>query len=114
MTRTSLCILAAASLALAPLYAGAAAPVTPPAAQVASGEAVADADLEHRLGAELVIETTLNTVRRGVLVKYTNPALTLRLGPDHGSIQLSVPRETIRSVRVLDAAPQPAAQPEGK
>ena len=73
------------------------------------GEPVAYDALEHHVGDEIAIETTLNTVRRGKLVKYTNPTLTIRLGPEHGSIDLSVPRETIRSIRVLPAAP---AQPE--
>lgn len=71
--------------------------------------------LEHHVGDELVIETTLNTVRRGKLVKYTNPTLTLQLGPEHGSIELSVPRETVRSIRVLPATAAPSdanAQPK--
>jgi lactate dehydrogenase-like 2-hydroxyacid dehydrogenase len=75
----------------------------------AGGEAVAYDALEHHVGDVLVIETTLNTVRRGKLVRYTNPTLTIELGPEQGSIELSVPRETIRNVRVLPAA---AAQPE--
>lgn len=69
--------------------------------------------LEHHVGDELVIETTLNTVRRGKLIKYTNPALIVQLGPEHGAIELTVPRETVRSIRVLPgtpAEPDPGAQ----
>jgi hypothetical protein len=73
------------------------------------GEPVAYDALEHHVGDEIAIETTFNTVRRGKLVKYTNPTLTIQLGPEHGSIELSVPRETIRSISVLPAAP---ARPE--
>ncbi|GAA0703999.1 hypothetical protein [Dokdonella soli] len=80
------------------------------------GEAVAYEALEHHIGAEIAVETTLNTVRRGKLVKYTNPALTLQLGPEAGSIELSVPRETVRSIRLLPstvpAQPEPGAKPE--
>ena len=86
----------------------AAPPAKAPVAQ-GGGEAVAYAELEHRVGATLVVETIHNTVRRGQLVKYTNVGLTLKLGPDHGSIELSVPRDSIRSLRVLDAAPAPEA-----
>lgn len=97
------------ALALAaPIPSMAVAPPADAAPQQSVGEAVAYADLEHRVGDTLLIETIHNTVRRGVLVKYTNPGLTLQLGPEHGAIELSVPRETIRSVRVLDAAPDQA------
>lgn len=67
------------------------------------GHVVDYTELENHVGAEVVIETTLGTVRRGTLVKYTNPGLTLQLGPEHGSIDLSVPRETVRSASVMDA-----------
>ncbi|MBN8728632.1 MAG: hypothetical protein J0H15_13150 [Xanthomonadales bacterium] len=103
MPRNVLFSLVAAVAFAIPAAALAAPPAKAPAPQVA-GEAVAYAELEHRVGATLVIETTHNTVRRGVLVKYTNVGLTIELGPDHGSIELSVPRDTIRSVRVLGAA----------
>lgn len=73
--------------------------VVPPVGAPAAYDA-----LEHHVGDELVIETTLNTVRRGKLIKYTNPALVLQLGLEHGSIELTVPRETVRSIRVLPAA----------
>ena len=77
---------------------------------------VAYESLEQQVGAEIAIETTLNTIRRGTLVKYTNPTLTLQLGPEHGSIDLSVPRETIRSIRLLSPAPAapstPGVQPD--
>lgn len=61
--------------------------------------------LEQRVGDQVIVETTMNTVRRGTLVKYTNPTLTLELGPESGNITLSVPRETIRSLRVIPAEP---------
>jgi hypothetical protein len=77
------------------------------------GEAVAYEALEHHVGAQILVETTLNTVRRGTLVKYTNPALTLRLGEEHGSIDLTVPRDTVRGVRVLSPAPPTQAEPAG-
>jgi len=53
------------------------------------------------------VETTLDTVRRGKLVRYTNPGLTLQLGPEDGSIELEIPHETVRNVSVVasDAAP---------
>ena len=59
------------------------------------------AELEHHVGDTIVVETTLDTVRRGKLVKYTNPGLTLQLGPENGSIELDIPRETVRNVSVV-------------
>ena len=61
------------------------------------------------VGEDVTVETTLGTLRHGTLVKYTNPALTLQLGPEHGSIELTVPRDTVRNVSGSTAPP--AAQP---
>ncbi len=69
-------------------------------------------DLESNIGADLSIETTFNTVRRGTLVKYTNPGLIIRLGPEAGSIELDVPAETIRRVSIVTQAPQTAKPPQ--
>jgi hypothetical protein len=72
-------------------------------------------ELEHHIGAELAIETTFNTIRHGVLTKYTNPGLKILLGPEAGSIELDVPAETIRSVSIVTPATPatPAAPPQG-
>jgi len=77
------------------------------------GEVVQYPDLETRIGSEVVIETTLKTVRRGKLIKYTQPVLTIQLGPESGSIELSVPRETIKTITVVAPTP-PADTNEGK
>ena len=101
-------VLAGAVCALAPLaFVASAAPAAKKAADVPvvpTGTPIEYSELEHRIGDHLIVETTLDTVRRGTLVKYTNPTLTLQLGPEHGSIELSVPRETIRSLRIIPAA----------
>ncbi|MEO7757699.1 MAG: hypothetical protein ABIS07_14060 [Dokdonella sp.] len=73
---------------------------------------IAYKELESHIGAELSIETTLNTVRRGTLVRYTNPGLTIQLGPEAGSIALEVPAETIRRVSIVAPAPQTATPPQ--
>ncbi|HEY6942098.1 hypothetical protein [Dokdonella sp.] len=88
------------------------------------GRLVEYAELEQRVGSEVVVETTLHTVRRGTLTKWSNPALTLQLGPEHGGVELTIPRETIRNVSIVLApaggdAPaaepaKPAATPEQK
>lgn len=68
-----------------------AAPVdkTPPA------QTVDYATLEDHVGDTVVIQTTLNTTRSGILRKYTSVVLTIEMD---GGIQLTVPRETIRSI----------------
>jgi hypothetical protein len=76
----------------------AAAPAAP------AGEAIEYAALEQRIGDEVIVETTMNTVRRGTLVKYTNPTLTLRVGAAAGGYDLSIPHETVRSLRVIPKA----------
>jgi hypothetical protein len=75
------------------------------AAAEPAGTPVEYTELEQRIGDTVIVETTLNTIRRGMLVKYTNPTLTLRLSPDQGGFDLTVPRETIRSLRVIPAPP---------
>jgi hypothetical protein len=72
-----------------------------------AGKVVDYAELEQHVGDEITVETTLGTLRHGVLVKYTNPALTLQLGPEHGSIELTVPRDTVRNVSVTTPAAPP-------
>ncbi|MGH8173905.1 MAG: hypothetical protein ACREPX_12245 [Rhodanobacteraceae bacterium] len=76
------------------------------------GEVVQYESLEGRVGQQIVIETTLKTVRRGTLTKYTQPVLTLQLGPESGSIELSVPRETIKTITVF--APAAPTDNQGK
>ena len=93
-----------------------AAPAAEQAPAQPTGKLVDYAELEHKIGSEIIVETTLHTVRRGTLLKYTNPAITVQLGPDNGSMELTIPRETVRNVSVVlapaqaPAAEQPAPQ----
>lgn len=66
----------------------------------APAAAVEYSTLEDHVGDTVVIQTTLNTTRSGILRKYTSVVLTIEL--DSG-IELTVPRETIRSISL--AAP---------
>jgi len=119
----ALAALASMSAAAAPAHPADKAKATDVKAKTAepakpASEVIAYKELEHRIGAELIIETTFNTIRRGVLVKYTNPGLKIQLGPEGGSIELDVPAETIRSVSIVTpvtpASPtQQAAPPQG-
>ena len=69
------------------------------------GEVVTYDALEQHVGQDVVIDTTLDTVRRGTLMKYTQPALTIKITPEAGGFELTVPRDTVKKVTVL---PQPA------
>lgn len=60
--------------------------------------------LESKIGSQLVIHTTNDTTRRGTLQRYTKVSLTVQLGPENGSIELAIPRATIRKV-MLEIAP---------
>jgi hypothetical protein len=77
------------------------------------GEVVPYEALEERVGQDVVIETTFNTERRGTLIKYTKPTLTIKITPEAGGFELTVPRETIKKITVL---PPPAVldKDEGK
>ena len=54
--------------------------------------------LEGKIGSELVIDTVNNTTRRGTLVRYTNVSIVVKLGPESGSIELGMPRKSIRRI----------------
>jgi len=111
------------SLALAlatPATLATAAPKKAPAKVAAPAQPLAHVvdytELEHHVGDTIIVETTFDTVRRGKLVKYTNPGITLQLGPDNGSIELDIPRETVRNVSVVateSAAPAKDEQEAG-
>jgi hypothetical protein len=107
-----LAILIAVATTAAPLAAAEPAKATKsakgakPAAQANLRE-VEYTDLERHVGAQLVVQTTNDTVRNGTLIKYTNVGLTVRLGPDAGSIDLSMPRNTVRKVSVAIAPADP-------
>ena len=71
------------------------------------------ATLVGKIGSTLVIHTTNGTVRRGTLTRYTNVSISLKLGPENGSIELDVPRDTIRKLSIEIAAADPLF-PEAK
>ena len=72
------------------------------------GDVVQYEALESRVGQELIIETSFHTTRRGKLIKYTQPALTLQIGTESSPVELTVPRETIKSITVVAPAAEPA------
>ncbi len=72
-----------------------------------AGREVPYAELEQHIGERIEIRSTYGTVRRGVLTKYTNVELTLRLDFGKGTIELTVPKDTVASAWLL--GPEPAA-----
>ena len=75
------------------------------------GEVVEYASLENRIGQTVSIETTFKTTRTGKLVKYTQPALTIEMGSEANPMELTVPKETIKTITVLTPPATPAAEP---
>ena len=69
-------------------------------------QAVKYADLAQHVGDQIVVHTTFKTVRRGMLVKFSKAALTLKL---EGEAELTVPVETVSSV----ALPQTSVPDNG-
>lgn len=103
-----------ASAALLLACSVAAAPVWATSATMLDQQPVAYESLENRIGADIVVHTTLKTVRRGTLVKYSNVSLTLRVGHGDGAIELRVPRETIRETLLVLAPVDPLPLNEGQ
>jgi hypothetical protein len=65
------------------------------------------------LGREIEVVTIWGSRRRGELVSHAQARLLLRLPPSQGGFDLTVPAETVQSVRVLDAAAiQPDSSPD--
>ena len=69
--------------------------------------------LVDKIGSTLPIHTTNGTLRRGTLMRYTNVSISLKLGPENGSIELGVPRDTIRKLSI-EIAPADPLFPEAK
>jgi hypothetical protein len=61
-------------------------------------------DLSKHLNQRVVVRTTLHTERSGTLVKYSGTGIDLKL--DSGAT-LGLPRDTIRSVGIPIAPPDP-------
>lgn len=62
------------------------------------------AELENRIDSKIVVHTTNNTVRSGILTRYTKVSISLQLGPEVGSIELSIPSTSVRKV-MLELGP---------
>jgi len=74
-----------------------------------AGEKVSYEDLHLFIGKRLIVHTTFNTTRTGVLTQVTNTQLTLGIDAAGGSTELTMPKNTIASVALAPtaAAPQP-------
>jgi len=75
-----------------------------PAAPKEQLQEVSYEDLGKYINQRIVVRTTLRTERRGTLVKYSGTAIDLKL--DTGAT-LGLPRETIKSMGVPVAPPDP-------
>lgn len=102
----------ASALAAPPPAAAPAAPPTEAALAAARAvRAVSYADLEHLVGSEIIVQTSLKTVRRGVLVKFTRPGIEMRIGGEKGYIFSLAEGDIVGSIGVLDAPADEASAP---
>ena len=74
-----------------------------------AGEKVSYDDLHLFIGKRVIVHTTFNTTRTGVLTQVSNTQLTLGIDAAGGSTELTMPKNTIVSVALVPAvaAPQP-------
>lgn len=70
-------------------------------------------ELRNQVGARIAVHTTFGTKREGLLTRYTDVGITIKLDPDQGGFDLEVPRNTLLDATVITPAPPPApsAQP---
>jgi hypothetical protein len=99
----------------ATVIANAASPPAAPAAKAKkaeaepAGETVSYDDLHLFIGKRLIVHTTFNTTRTGVLTQVTNTQLTLGIDAAGGTTELTMPKNTVVKVALAPAvaAPQP-------
>jgi hypothetical protein len=99
----------------ATVIANAANPPAAPAAKAKKadaelvGETVSYDDLHLFIGKRVIVHTTFNTTRTGVLTQVSNTQLTLGIDAAGGSTELTMPKNTVVSVALAPsaAAPQP-------
>ena len=99
----------------ATVIANAANPPVAPAAKAKKaeaepvGEKVSYDDLHLFIGKRVIVHTTFNTTRTGVLTQVSNTQLTLGIDAAGGSTELTMPKNTVVSVALAPAvaAPQP-------
>lgn len=60
------------------------------------------ADLERLEGRRIEVRSVYGSVRRGTLEKYTDAAITLRLEQRERGLSVTMPQQTVDSVRLLD------------
>lgn len=77
-------------------------PPLPRRSAYAPGQVVPYEALRGMEGRRFEIVSVYGTRRRGILEKYTDAALTVRLSGREGALRLSMPQRTVREVRLLD------------
>jgi hypothetical protein len=108
---TALALAAAPCALLSPGRAvHAAAPVR--SAATAAGGAVSYADLEHHVGERIAVQSSYGTVRRGVLKSWNNIEVVLDVEFGTGTLELTMPKDTIASVELLGPKAPPSATRE--
>lgn len=58
--------------------------------------------LAEQIGRQISVSTTHSTVRRGELLAYSRVRIVVRLVPEQGGFELTIPADTIRDIRLLD------------
>lgn len=58
-------------------------------------------ELSNHVGTEIIVETSHNTQRRGILRKQTRLNLTLELESGGSSFDLTIPRDTVRRIALV-------------
>lgn len=77
------------------------------------GRDLSYADLARLEGRRIEVRSVYGSIRRGTLEKYTDTAITIRLEARERGLSVTMPNQTVESVRLLDRAVGPAEPADG-
>ena len=77
------------------------------------GRSLAYAELSGLQGRRIEVESTYGSVRRGTLQKYTDTAITIRLEQRERGLEVTMPHQTVREVRLIEFRPLLDDPPSG-
>ena len=84
------------------------APAAPPE------NAISYDDLRQHIGQPVIVHTTFKTTRSGMLTRFSNTELALQVDTPSGPTELTIPKNTVRSVALPAAPSTDAGKPSAK
>jgi hypothetical protein len=99
------CLFAASAFAVTPPAKSK--PVAKPVAPAPTTQKVTYPELQNHIGADVIIHTTMGTLRSGKLSKFTNSAIVVHMPNSSGGYDLEITFNTVKDAAIV--IPPPAA-----